>query len=116
MKAIIRPKLTPEQKRILAGEIKKQIIENDEKYSMENDAITLWVAYLCGFGKKRKLKEYWKKIHEESKRLRERYQLSADDNVWLYTRLLKEHAGIDLEEWYREEKEGTTDENLHQKT
>lgn len=89
-------------------EIKKQILENDRKYSMEQDAIVLWSAYVCNFGKKRKLKEFWKTIRKESERLRERYELSADDNAWLYVHLLKEHLGIDLEEWYREEKEGTT--------
>jgi hypothetical protein len=75
---------------------------------MEHDAMVLWSAYVCGFGKKKKLRKFWDTFMQEHKRLRDRYQLSSEDNEWLYLHLLKEHVGIDLKAWYQEEKEGET--------
>lgn len=108
MKARIPYKMTSSQRKAMKEEIKHQIVENEKKFSIEYDAMVLWSAYVCGFGKKKKLKKLWDVLIKEHKRLREHYQLAPEDDGWLYLHLLKEHLGIDLEEWYQEEKEGDT--------
>lgn len=90
--------LTAAEKKAMDMEIKRQLAEYDRKHAIEIKAITLWVLHeQLGFGEKR-LKRFHDGFDAEVKALLERYQMDAEDDVWLCTRKLKE-AGIDIEKW-----------------
>ena len=83
-------------------EIKRQIVENDRKFSMDQEAAILWMLHTrFRFGAKR-LKEAWRLMYAEKEALREHYEMPKEDETWLCLRKLKE-LGVDLEELYREE-------------
>lgn len=102
MNVKVRYELTAAEKKALTKEIRQQIVENEKKYNMDFDAMTLWTLHVCfGFGKKR-LKRFWNCFIKEHQRLHEYYELPQKDNGWLYKCMVKEHLEIDLEEWYQE--------------
>ena len=64
----------------------------------------IWhVRRFSGYGKE-KLKRFFLDFVPMYNEMCERYELGATDNLWLYTRMLKEE-GIDIEEWCKEIKE-----------
>lgn len=102
MNVKVRYELTAAEKKALKEEINRQIVENNKKYEKDFDAMVLWTLHVYfGFGKKR-LKRFWNGFIKEHQRLHEYYQLPQEDNGWLYKYKVKEHLGIDLEEWYQE--------------
>ena len=99
MKAHLPCNMTKSQKKALDEEIKKRVLEVDDEWSIYADATVLWTLHVCfGFGKKRLLR-FWETCFKEHKRLREYYELPAEDSGWLYLRKLKD-IGVNLEEWY----------------
>lgn len=108
MKVKIPYKMNAVQRKAMLEEISDQLIKKDEEYSMEVDAMILYLLHIfpdTKFGKK-KLRRFWNLIFQEHQRLRDQYQLSTNDSGWLYCYLLKEHTGIDIEQWYKEQKGG----------
>lgn len=104
MKAHIKQLYTPQSKKALDKEIKKELAEYDRKNMYEVDAMVLWVLYeKFGFSKK-KLKLFFDSFNTEIKDLIDRYQLDYEDDAWLCTRKLKD-AGIDIEQWEKEAEE-----------
>ena len=94
--------LNKAEQRALDQEIKKQIVENDTQFSIDNDSSILCMLHVhFGFGPKR-LKKAWKLFYAETLKLREYYLMDQEDDGWLARKKLKDF-GCDIEEWYREE-------------
>ena len=96
--------LNKAEQKVLDEEINRQILENDLKFSIDNDSAILYMLHVhFGFGKKR-LRKAWKLFFAEHKKLRDYYQMEPEDGGWLCRqRLLK--IGVDVEAWYKEEQE-----------
>lgn len=108
MKVRIPFKMNSAQQKAMMEEINDQLVKKDTEYSMNVDAMILYLLHIfpdTQFGKKR-LRRFWNLVFQEHQRLRDQYQLSPNDSGWLYCRLLKEHTGIDIEQWYKEQKDG----------
>lgn len=103
MKARIpyRKRMSKNEERAMNDEINRQVVENDRKFAMENDAMVLWVIHLVHKHGKKRLRRFFDRCFEEHEALREFYQFSNEDMGWLYTRKLKE-IGVDIEAWYAE--------------
>ena len=97
--------LTAAEKKAMAIEINRQLLERDEQYAADIDAMVLYTLMEhYGWGKKR-LKDFWKAFIAEHKALRDRYEMyDAGDNEWLAHRKLKD-IGVDIREWYAEDEE-----------
>ena len=75
--------LNKAEQRALDQEIKKQIVENDTQFSIDNDSSILWMLHVhFGFGPKR-LKKAWKLFYAETLKLREYYLMDQEDDGWL---------------------------------
>ena len=95
--------LNKAEQKILNDEIRKQILENDLQFQIDNDSAILEMLRVhFGFGKKR-LKRAWLLFYAEHKKLRDYYEM-PEDGGWLCRKSLLEH-GVDLEAWYREQEE-----------
>lgn len=98
MKARVPAKLTNAQKEAMNLEIKKQLVEFNEKNELEMDAMILWILHeYFGFGPKR-LREFYDIFGQSMDDLKDRYLMGDSDMAWLCTYKLKEY-GIDLEKW-----------------
>lgn len=88
------------QKNAMEKEIRRQILEWDEKHSIDIDSSVLWVLHEgFGFGHKR-LKRFWDLFIKLHKELRDYYQMDPEDNGWICKEKLK-RMGVDVEEWYK---------------
>lgn len=75
-------------------EINRQILEQDEKYSLDMDAMVLWTLHVCcGFGKKR-LEKFYEDMLKEHIRMREYYEI---DDTYPERYKLKELCDVDVE-------------------
>lgn len=103
MKARIpyRKQMSKRETKAMNDEINRQIVENDKKFAMENDAMVLWMIHVVHKHGKKRLRRFFDQCFEEHERLRNLYQLSNDEMGWLYTRKLKK-IGVDIEAWYAE--------------
>lgn len=93
---------TTAEKQAIELEVRRQLLEFDEQYTHDLDAMVLYTLHKRkGWGKKR-LKEFWDGFVEEHNALRDFYQMDgAGDNEWLVRKKLKD-IGVDVEEWYKE--------------
>ena len=82
------------------------LVEFNKGYIISVTAMTLWSVHkVFGCGK-RKLRQLFEEMVRENARLERRYQLdAAEDEEWLYKRLLKRDLDIDIDEWWAEDKE-----------
>lgn len=100
--------LTAAEKRAMNKEIDRQILERDEQYSVDVDAMVLYTLMSHYGWKKRRLKKFWDSFIAEHKALREHYEMyGVGDQEWLAHKMLKE-IGVDVRQWYKEE---LSDEN-----
>lgn len=84
-------------------EIQRQCAEYDRKNEDEIDAIVLWLLHeKFGFGMKR-LRRFYDLFRSEFTALYERYEMKAEDGVWLCTYKLKNY-GLDIEQWNKEDR------------
>lgn len=98
---------TRAEQRGMDAEIRKQMAEHTRKHNNEIDAMILWVLHEhFGWGPKR-LKRFHDRFAEYISDLVKKYEMNAEDDVWLCTRKLKD-AGIDIEEWNKEEQTCST--------
>lgn len=94
---------TKKEQTAVDQEILRQCAEYDRKNANEIDALILWLLHeKFGFGHKR-LRRFFDLFSTEFDALIKRYELEADDKVWLCTHKLKEY-GIDVDQWNKEDK------------
>ena len=97
---------TAVERKAMNQEINRQILEKDEQYKENIDAMVLYVLMSHYGWKKKRLRKFWKAFIGEHKALREFYQMEdAGDNEWLAHRKLKQ-IGVDIHEWYKEDEQG----------
>lgn len=95
--------LTAAEKRAMDIEIRRQIVEADEKYTNDIDALVLYTLHThLGFGKKR-LRRFWDAFKIEHEKLIKHYEM-PDDGAWLCRHFLME-IGVDVVEWNKEDKD-----------
>jgi hypothetical protein len=83
-------------------EIDQQILERDLAFSLDVDAMVLWVLHkYCGFGKKR-LESFYRCMIEEHIYMRDRYEM---DDTYPERYKLKELCDVDVEALNNEFKE-----------
>lgn len=83
-------------------EIDRQILERDEAFSLDIDAMVLWILHVCcGFGKQR-LERFYRDMMKEHIRMRKFYEM---DDTYPERYKLKELCGVDVEALNNEFKE-----------
>lgn len=83
-------------------EIDRQILERDEAFSLDIDAMVLWTLRVCcGFGKQR-LERFYRDMMKEHIRMRKFYEM---DDTYPERYKLKELCGVDVEALNNEFKE-----------
>lgn len=93
-----RRMMSNNERRAFEAELKAELAEWDKKHYNELDALVLWVLHNeFGFGEKR-LKQFHDAFVNDIGELLKRYEMDAEDDVWLCTRKL-ELAGIDISKW-----------------
>lgn len=86
-------------------EINRQLMEKDEKYKEDIDAMMLYALMIHKGWKKKRLHNFWKAFSRIHKELREYYLMDEPgDNEWLAHRKLKQ-IGVDIHEWYKEDEQ-----------
>lgn len=102
----VRGVLTAAEKKAMDLEIQRELAEYDRKHIAEIDATILWVLHeQFGFGAQR-LRTYYDAFHDRIKELVSRYEMEAQDDIWLCTQMLK-RIGVDVEAWHKESEHGT---------
>lgn len=100
-KLILGCELSKDERAALDKEIRKSTAEWDQKHAIEIDAMYLYLLMTeYGFGEKR-LHDMFVKLWQKFDEMRDRYDMDAEDIVWLYTKKLKD-KGIDVEAWANE--------------
>lgn len=98
--------LTAAERKAMNMEIKRQILEKDEKYTEDLDVMVLYAIHVHTGWKKLKLHRFWKDFIAAHRALREHYEMyEPGDDAWLARRKLKE-IGVDVHQWYMEEENG----------
>lgn len=84
-------------------EINRQILEKDERYKEDIDAMVLYVLMAHYGWRKKRLRKFWKAFITEHTALRKFYSMDdPGDNEWLAHRKLKQ-IGVDIHQWYKED-------------
>lgn len=100
---IFGAELTAAEKKAMNIEINRQLVERDEQYAADIDAMVLYTLMAHYGWKKKRLRKFWEAFIAEHKALREYYEMNnPGDNEWLAHRMLK-NIGVDINEWYKEE-------------
>ena len=87
--------------KLIDVECRKQLLKLDEQFSADYEAAFLWLLHdMFGFGASRLIRFYrgFIPMHEK---LRKHYEISENDQGWLYRTKLKE-IGVDIEELRKE--------------
>lgn len=102
MKVKLPYQFSNREKRIVDEEINKLILQRDEEYAADMDAMILYVLMTeYGFRKKR-LRKFWDKFRKAHQELRDYYEMQSNrDNVWLAHRKLAD-IGVDVKAWQAE--------------
>lgn len=97
--------LTAAERKAMNLEINRQILEKDEQYKENIDAMILYVLMTHYGWRKKRLRKFWRAFLEEHKKLTEFYQMDEPgDNEWLAHRKLRE-IGVDIHQWYKEDEQ-----------
>jgi hypothetical protein len=96
--------------RIRRKQQNEAVLAFNKRYLVSVTAMMLWAVHeTYGFGKKR-LRRLFKQIVKVNADLEKRYRYdAADDMDFIYQTLLKRDVGIDMDEWYNEDKTGWTE-------
>ena len=95
--------LTANERKAMNIEINRQILEKDEQYTEDLDAMVLYAIHVHTGWKKLKLHRFWKDFIAAHRALREYYEMDEQgDGAWLAHRKLKE-IGVDIHQWYKED-------------
>lgn len=84
----------------------QKLVEFNRGYIIAVTAMTLWSVHkVFGCGK-RKLRQLFEEMVRLNAQLERRYQLdAAEDEEWLYKKLLRRDLDIDIDAWWAEDKE-----------
>lgn len=86
-------------------EINRQIMEKDERYKEDIDAMVLYVLMAHYGWKKKRLRKFWKAFITEHQALRDYYLMDEPGaSEWLAHRKLKE-IGVEIHQWYKEDEQ-----------
>lgn len=103
MRARVPWKPTNKERKAMEEEINRQIVEADERYSLDLDAMVLYTLHVhLGFGKKR-LRSFWEAFQREHDALTKHYEM-PNDFAWLCRRKLLQ-IGVDVKAWNEEKKD-----------
>ena len=97
--------LTAAERKAMDIEITRQVLERDEKYKEDIDAMVLYVLMSHYGWRKKRLRRFWKAFAEEHKALRECYLIDSDENRYVAHWKLKQ-IGVDIDQWYKEDEQG----------
>lgn len=102
MKAKLPYRFSNKEKKIVDEEINKLILQRDEEYAADMDAMILYVLMTeYGFRKKR-LRKFWDLFQKAHRELRDHYEMQSNaDNVWLAHHKLAD-IGVDVKAWQNE--------------
>lgn len=96
---------TATERKAMNLEINRQLMEKDEQYKEDIDAMVLYVLMAHYGWKKRRLRKFWNAFVAEHNALREYYLMNdPGDNEWLAHWKLKQ-IGVDIHQWYEEDKQ-----------
>ena len=101
---IFGAELTAAERKAMDIEITRQLIERDEKYKEDIDAMVLYVLMQHYGWKKKRLREFWNAFVAEHKSLMEYCQIEPGENRYVAHWKLKQ-IGVDIHEWYKEDKQ-----------
>ena len=94
---------TAAERKAMNQEINRQIIEKNEQFKEDFDAMVLYVLMAHYGWKAKRLRKFWKAFVAEHTALREFYQMDKPgEGEWLAHRMLKE-IGVDIHQWYKED-------------
>lgn len=93
-------KLNSNERKQLVELCRKELLEQERRFSMESDAAHLWVLYnRYGFTPEQ-CRSFFEDIEKENMALRQHYEIQGlDGTAWLYVQKLRD-AGMDIEKWY----------------
>ena len=95
--------LSASERKAMTLEINRQIMEKDEQYKEDIDAMILYVLMVHYGWKKRRLRKFWNAFIKEHRALRDHYLMNdPGDNEWLAHWKLKD-IGVDIHQWYMED-------------
>ena len=107
---IYKVEYSPAEQKAMHLEINQQLVERDENYKEDIDAMVLYALMVHKGWKKKRLRAFWKAFIEVHKALREYYLMDEPgDNEWLAHRELK-RIGVDIHQWYKEDAENDKNE------
>ena len=88
------------ERKLMEELIRKQILEQERRFSMEVDAAHIWLLYnRYGFTPEQ-CKQFFLDIEKENVALRQHYEIKGLDGTgWLYVHKLRD-AGMEIESWY----------------
>lgn len=106
MKALMRYKMSREEKRAFDAEIARQAQEISDRFALEIDATILWALHdKFGFGPER-LRRFYDRAYESRESLLRRYEMHDDAEFILLHKL--KGIGVDLKRWNEEQKQRVT--------
>lgn len=96
---------TAAERKAMNLEINRQIVEKNEQYKEDFDAMVLYVLMTKYGWKRKRLRKFWNAFVEAHTALKEFYLMDEPgDNAWLAHRKLKE-IGVDIHQWYKEDEQ-----------
>lgn len=101
---------TAAERKAMNLEINRQIVEKNEQYKEDFDAMVLYVLMAHYGWKKKRLRKFWNAFIKEHKALTERYLMDEPgDNARLAQWKLKQ-IGVDIHQWYKEDEQSEQSE------
>lgn len=92
--------------RTMRKQLNEQVLEFNKDYIISVTAMLLWAVSVVFGCKKRKLRELFVMIVKLNRELEKRYRFdTADDEEWLYKKLLLRDLDVDIDAWWNEDKE-----------
>jgi hypothetical protein len=107
--------LTKNEHLALEIEVRKMIVENEDKYRAGMDAAILYYLHdKYGFGIKR-LRDFWNGFNELHDEMVRHYLISPQDAAWVCKEKLK-RIGVDVDKWYEEDEQALKGGGRDEKT
>lgn len=90
------------ERKLMEELIKQQIMQQEQRFTMEVDAAHLWLLYSRYGFTPEQCKQFFMDLEKENMALRDYYEIHGlDGTAWLYVQKLRD-AGMDIEKWYAE--------------